>query len=218
MSFISFTTNRRQGHARAPGALSRILKAKGLPAIAARGEQIHGNKVAIVRHPPRSLAGGRDVPGVDGFLTDAPGVPLAIFTADCVPVFLVNQKAGVVGLLHAGWRGTRAEILQKSIRLMRQKWGAKAKETHFWLGPSIGPCCFEVQWDVAQHFPVSRVRKGGRWRVDLQKELLRQGRRLGLRYAKERNQGDCTMHNRRYYSYRRRPDPERQVSVILKIR
>lgn len=212
MSLAYFSTSKRQGHARAPGALSRLLRAKGLSTFAARGEQVHGTEVAIVT----KLGQEREWKGVDGFLTDQTDQPLAIFTADCVPVFVANEKAGVVGMLHAGWRGTRGRILSKAVRLLQKRWKAKVQDTEFWMGPSIGPCCFEVQWDVARFFPKSRQRKGDRWVVNLNKEIIEEGKRLGLRFAKGRNQADCTMHNSRYYSYRRDPRPERQVSVIVR--
>lgn len=215
MPWIAFSTERRQGDTRRPGALSRLLRERKLPTQAARAQQVHGDRVrAIKGKRPRSL--GTDIQGVDGLLTDVAELPLAIFTADCVPVFVANEKAGVVGVLHAGWRGARAGILRQAARLIRKKWRARPSDNHFWFGPSIGPCCFEVRWDVARHFPRARRRKGATWRVDLVGELVRQGRQLGWSYSKERNQTDCTLHNKRYYSYRRSPDPERQVSVIVK--
>jgi len=209
---LSFTTSSRDGDARAPGALSRILRSRRLPIRAASAEQVHGVQIRIV---PK-LASAKTFPGADGLLTDVPGQPLAIFTADCVPLFLSAGEGRVVGLLHAGWRGVRGNILARAARLIWKRWRLPASTIRAWPGPSIGPCCFEVQWDVARCFPVSRRRRDARWTVDLARELQIQARRLGIQWTSKKPCEECTMHESRYYSYRRNRTAERQVSVIMK--
>src|SRR5262245_24069578 len=113
---LYFTTNRRQGDARAPEALARLLKRKGWPTAAASAEQVHGHR--IIRVP--ALRKPVKFDSADGLLTDQPNQPLAIFTADCASIFLADQQARVVGMLHAGWRGAQAGILGKAIRLIRR--------------------------------------------------------------------------------------------------
>ena len=152
----------------------------------------------------------------DGLLTDRSNQPLAVFTADCAPIFVSADQGRVVGLLHGGWRGVRKGILSKAVRLLRRKWDIRASQIMAWSGPHIGPCCFEVQKDVARHFPRSRRRSKGRWTVDLAAELARQARRLGVRWVRKRAFEGCTMHQSRFYSYRRNQTPKRQVSVIMK--
>jgi YfiH family protein len=144
-----------------------------------------------------------------------PNQPLAIFTADCVPVFLIAEQAGVVGLLHAGWRGVRGHILARAVRQMRRRWHVSPPAIRAWAGPSIGPCCFEVQWDTARYFPSTRRRSKGAWRVDLVGELHHQAKRLGIRWSRKNPSQGCTMHGSRYYSYRRDKTDKRQVSVIM---
>jgi len=140
--------------------------------------------------------------------------PLGIFTADCVPVFLSAQKGAVVGLLHAGWRGVQSGIAAKAIRLVKTKWNIRAHDVQLWAGPSIGPCCFEVQWDVARYFPRSRQRQGKRWRVNLVAALQKQTVALGARWKSTRV--PCTMHTKDYFSFRRDATAKRQVSLIMK--
>jgi YfiH family protein len=226
LSLIAFATQSRQGDARAPGVLARILMAHHLPATFACAEQVHSSRIQIVR----KLAKSRRFPAVDGFLTEVPAQPLAIFTADCVPIFLSADGARVVGLLHAGWRGVRKLILPRAIRIIKQKWGIQPSDVQAWSGPHIGPCCFEVQWDVARFFPATRLRRGSggqaRWTIDLEKELRKQAKQLGVRWLVPRSLGGggvskkafkgCTMHEARFFSYRRDKTPKRQVSVIMK--
>src|SRR5262245_55571195 len=96
---ITMTTQKRLGDARAPGALPKILKSRGLAWRAATAEQIHGNAIKWV---PK-LSKAQKFRGIDGFFTEASNQPLVVFTADCLPVFVRAGHGKVVGLLHAGW-------------------------------------------------------------------------------------------------------------------
>jgi YfiH family protein len=209
---ITFTTTVHQGGMREPGALANLLQNRGYPDSAARAEQVHGVRLAIV---PR-LSKEKIFRGADGLLTAAPDQPLAIFTADCVPVFLRAGRGQVVGVLHAGWRGVRGKILREAVRRLRRTWRLKASHVEVWTGPSIGACCFAVRWDVARHFPSTRRRSGDRWSVDLVKEIQGQAKNLGVRWMNQKASNDCTMHTRRYFSYRRDRTDRRQVSIIMK--
>lgn len=209
-SLIAFTTTRRDGNARHPATLHKLLASKRVPATLATAKQVHGTRVIIV---PK-LKQARRYPAADGFLTAEPGQPLGIFTADCASIFLSAPSQGVVGLLHAGWRGVRLGILKTALRELKRRWGCKPKEIRVWMGPSIGPCCFEVRWDVARHFPATRRLRGDRWVVDLQSELERQVRHLGMKL--DRTPQACTYHPRRYHSFRRDQTDERQISVIMR--
>jgi YfiH family protein len=209
-SVIAFTTTRRQGNARHPSTLGTLLAARRVPGRIATAKQVHGSRIVVV---PR-LRKSRHYPGVDGFLTAAPNQPLGIFTADCASIFLSAPSQGLVGLLHAGWRGVRGGILPKALRLMRKRWHCPSRAVHVWLGPTIGPCCFEVRWDTARHFPATRRKQGDRWRVDLAEEIRRQARRLGARVVPA--PASCTRHTVQYHSFRRDQTDERQISVIMR--
>ncbi len=213
MKRVLFTTERRDGNARAPKALDPLLRKRGVPGFAARAEQVHGQKVIWIPRLHRETI----YKGVDGFLTSAVQQPLAIFTADCVPVFLEVPSFQVVGLLHAGWRGVRSGILAEAVRSLRRRINCRAFDIKLRLGPSIGPCCFEVQWDVAQHFPATRRRSNGRWVVDLAQEIRNQARRQGLRLEGVKEKISCTFHGRRHFSFRRDATTDRQVSIIAQL-
>jgi hypothetical protein len=207
---LSFTTTRRNGHLREPKALASLLKSKRWPRAIATGEQVHRAKIAVVP----ALSKARTYAGVDGLITDAALQPLGIFTADCVPVFLSARAGLVVGALHAGWRGVHAKLIPKAIARVSRKWHVASKDIKLWAGPSIGPCCFAVHWDVARYFPKARQRWKDRWSVDLYAALKRQAQGSGARWLNIRP--PCTRHTGRYFSFRKDGTPKRQISLIMK--
>ncbi|MCJ7780321.1 MAG: polyphenol oxidase family protein, partial [Acidimicrobiia bacterium] len=79
----------------------------------------------------------------DGLITDQPGLPLAIATADCVPIIIEGDR--LVAILHAGWRGVAAEIVREGIEAMKARGDTPRRAA---IGPSIGPCCYEVGDEV----------------------------------------------------------------------
>ena len=114
--------------------------------LVARLNQVHGN---VVHAATRDTAALR--PPGDGIVTAEPGVMLGIFTADCVPILLVDSKRKVAGALHAGWRGVIADIADAGVRAMVQL-GARPSDIRAALGPSIGQCCFEVDAELGDRF------------------------------------------------------------------
>ena len=87
-------------------------------------------------------------PECDALITNAAGVALAVFTADCTPVLLHDPITGAVGAIHAGWRGTAAGIAAKTIAAMVSHYGCRPENIRAAIGPNIGQCCFETDRDV----------------------------------------------------------------------
>lgn len=125
--------------------------------LAARAVGWHPNSIVSARqvHGRRALAvgkqemGGSDLPDTDALVTDAPGVLLLLKFADCVPVILWDPVHRVVGLAHAGWRGTVAGTPAAALELMEQRYRSHPRDVFAAIGPSIGPCCYEVGAEVA---------------------------------------------------------------------
>ena len=117
-----------------------------LSKLVARLNQVHGNDVHAAT---RDTAGLR--PAGDGIVTAEPGVMLGIFTADCVPILMVDAKRKIAGALHAGWRGVIADIARAGVHAMVQL-GARASDIRAAMGPSIGQCCFEVDAELGDRF------------------------------------------------------------------
>jgi purine-nucleoside/S-methyl-5'-thioadenosine phosphorylase / adenosine deaminase len=108
--------------------------------------QVHGNTVVVVDSQSRGVAAVGD-----GMVSSAPKVILGILSADCVPILLLDERAGVVAALHAGWRGVIADIAGAGVEAMTAA-GARPERIEAALGPAIGACCFEVDIELARRF------------------------------------------------------------------
>lgn len=112
------------------------------------GKQVHGAAVAHVGAHEAGMGAfdhASTIPGTDGLWTEVPGVPLAVLTADCVPVLLADTDRRRIAVLHAGWRGLIEGILGAGAKEL----GGEPESLQAFIGPSIGPCCYEVGEDVA---------------------------------------------------------------------
>lgn len=118
------------------------------------GEQTHGADIAVIREPDRGR-GQKDrasaFQSTDGLLTDVPGVLLTSFYADCVPLYFYDPVQQVVGLAHAGWKGTVAQIAEAMVNKMEAVYGSRPHNIVAAIGPSIGDCCYEVDEYVMEH-------------------------------------------------------------------
>ncbi len=107
--------------------------------------QVHGAHVLHVTAPGY-------YPETDAVVTDTPGLALTIQTADCVPIYLVDSTRPAIGLVHAGRKGSVLAIASKTIHRMHAAFGSRVEKIEVFLGPSIGPCCYELGEDVAGQF------------------------------------------------------------------
>jgi YfiH family protein len=108
--------------------------------------QVHSDIIRYVDSPPESQLAG------DGLITATPGLLLAIQTADCLPIILVDPKRRAVGVFHAGWRGTVKRIVEKGVGEMRLRFGSRARDLKAAIGPGIHGCCYEVGAEVREQF------------------------------------------------------------------
>lgn len=114
-------------------------------------------------------------PECDALITNTKGLALTVFTADCTPILLWDRESGAVGAVHAGWRGTVADIAGNAVRAMCESYGCKPANICAAIGPNIGQCCFETDADVPQAIMEMLgsdgaqfiVRKGDKYHVDL---------------------------------------------------
>lgn len=112
--------------------------------------QVHGTHVWVVDQD-NSVQSQQAVPTADAAITTLPHMPLAIMTADCLPIVLVDHQAGILGVVHAGWRGLVQGVLQATWSAMRTL-RPQMHHVMAWIGPGIGPTAFEVGEDVRQAF------------------------------------------------------------------
>lgn len=113
--------------------------------------QVHGDAIRVVTAADagKGLDRQRDYE-VDGLITNVPGLPLAIHTADCIPVLLYDPVHRAIGACHAGWRGTALAIPAKTVAKMTQVYGTEPKDLRCAIGAGISRCCFETRADVPE--------------------------------------------------------------------
>lgn len=106
-------------------------------------KQVHGSDIARVEN---GFEGAFD--DTDALTTDALQTPLVILTADCAAVFVFDPVKNAIAIAHAGWRGTVAGIAAKTVKRMQKEYGSSPGDLLAGIGPSIGPCCYEVGEEV----------------------------------------------------------------------
>lgn len=109
-------------------------------------KHVHGTRVWVVGDPTPDPA------EFDVLVTARPGDTLGAFAADCVPIVFADPAARVAAAAHAGWRGTVAGVAVEAVRAMGARFGSRPADVRVALGPSIGPCCFEVGPEVVDAF------------------------------------------------------------------
>lgn len=117
-------------------------------------DQTHTTNVRRVGKEEKGcgLYSPRPYQDVDGLITNEPGVTLATFYADCVPLYLVDPVKKAVGLSHSGWRGTTGKIGKVTVEAMEREFGSRPEDILAVIGPSICQDCYEVSEDVAEAF------------------------------------------------------------------
>jgi len=179
-------------------------------------KQSHSDQVVVLNQAPTAPPVG------DALITSQPGLALAVQTADCVPVLAADPVNKVVAAVHAGWRGTLANILGKTLQQMISL-GAQPENCLIGIGPCIGPCCYQVDKQVIHHFRATKtpweqfVRSEGkdRWRLDLAGINRWQAEAVGVPAGNIARFDLCTACKEElFFSYRREGQTGRMMSVI----
>ena len=180
--------------------------------------QVHGTQVAIVAQSRKRRTiktvefqgpnGASD--GLDALVTDVPGMCLMVLSADCVPVLLYDPVARIVGAVHAGWKGTMGTIVQKVVHVFQHTFDSQPDHIHAGIGPSIGPCCFEVGREVLEQYEailgaedLMAGKDGSHGYIDLWKANARQLVQVGVPDSHIEHSQLCTCHHvDTFFSYR----------------
>jgi len=177
--------------------------------------QVHGDGVHVLsRQDVDSLDERRIV--ADALITDIPGIALVIQVADCQSVLLFDPEIRVIANVHSGWRGSIANIVGKTVRVMHEHFGAKAEHIRAAIGPSLGPCCAEFihyPTEIPEAFWCYRVDEThfDFWRVT-RDQLMAEG----ILESHIEDSGMCTRcRSDLFFSYRRQKVTGRFASVIL---
>ena len=202
----------------------RFAGARGLdPAGFTCCQQVHGSEIAVVHAKDRGRGGlslEDTFMGIDALVTDVADLPLLLFYADCVPVLLADPVTGAMGLAHAGWRGTAAGIAAKTVRKLEEVYGARPENLLAAIGPSIGPCCYEVDDFVKERMPEAEEcflpKGGGKYMLDLWKTNRLQLERAGVDPARISVAAVCTADNSGdFCSYRTEGGKTGRMGVCL---
>ncbi|HEX2052208.1 MAG TPA: peptidoglycan editing factor PgeF [Actinomycetota bacterium] len=185
----------------------RVARALGVPEVWGELRQVHGSEVREVESAQELETLCR----ADALVVRAPGVPVAVFAADCLPVALVSDR--MWGVAHAGWRGLSSGILDRAVRAF------DGQPVQAWIGPSIGPCHYQVGPEVVEAFRASYPGSPEFWQPD--GDLLRFDLRAAARWVLRRcgvtvedYDPPCTFCDARFYSYRRDGETGRHAVVV----
>jgi YfiH family protein len=186
-------------------------------------DQVHGDRIWVI-HKRAPLSQHSLNCRSDALLTDQHDIAIGVLTADCVPILLVDPSRKVIGIIHAGWRGTLLGIARKVLHTMIDHFGTHPEDLFVAIGPSIGECCYEV--DEAVMDPLrssgwnwqsfSRPRGNGKWHLNLARANIEQMRENGIREDKCFWVRVCTRcNNDILFSYRAEgPGTGEQISFI----
>ena len=176
--------------------------------------QIHQDRILLLRKPRSTLPSLLEY---DALITNATNIFLGILTADCLPIFIVDQKRKVIAAIHAGRQGTALHITKKVLKKMEEEFDSSLEDLIIALGPSIGPCCYEIDEKVfiPEWEPFSTSKGENRWMVDLAQINIAQMKEEGIKGKQILWINLCTScHSNLFFSYRKEGQTGRQLSFI----
>jgi YfiH family protein len=197
-----------------------ICEALGLPERQlVSPHQVHGTRVVAVGPADRGCL----IERADALITAAPGVTLMLRFADCVPVWMHDPMRHAVGLAHAGWRGMVAGVVPETVRAMADTFGSQARDLRAGIGPSIGPCCYEVGPDVAEAVEEAFAWEletllepcgAGKWHLDLWSAIRQQLAGVGVEQIE--TAGICTAcHTEEWFSHRAEAGKTGRMGAVI---
>ena len=177
--------------------------------------QIHSSTVVDAEARSGCLGEG------DALVTNTPGILVAVKTADCIPILLVDARTRAVAAVHAGWRGTVKNIAAQAIAEMEKKLGSRVQDLHAAIGPGIGKCCYEVGPEVAAQFRQYDSSLGNvayATHLDLAMSNRRQIEVCGVTPERIYVGDLCTKCNGDFYSYRRDKEQAGRMFSVVGVR
>lgn len=182
--------------------------------------QVHGAEVLIYEQHTRALSYALPY---DAVITDKKRVALGIWTADCLPILMLDRSKKVIAAVHAGWRGIWLGVIEKTVSEMIRSFESSPADIVAGIGPGIGPCCYEVGTDVVSLFQSSHEdhhqfiqEREGRTYLDLRIAAQLELTQAGIPSANIEAIPLCTAcREDLFFSYRRDKRPGRQLSFIM---
>lgn len=194
-------------------------------------QQTHTTNVRRVKAEDkgRGVTGPRGWTDVDGMITDAPGVALVTFYADCVPLYFLDPVHRAIGLSHSGWRGTVEKMGQATVERMEEAFGTRPDQLLAAIGPSICQDCYEVSQDVAEQFQAAFPRgvwdrlmyrkENGKYQLNLWEANLQVLLEAGIPRSRILLPGICTCCNPDFlFSHRASQGKRGNLAAFLMLR
>lgn len=183
-------------------------------------KQVHASGVRCVTEEYKgkgALSYEDSIADTDAFITDKENLPLAIFTADCLSIFLYDPLRPAIGLVHAGWRSTKENIAVKTIEFMKNEFNTNAAILYVGFGPAIRNCCYKVSIDFENFFRCGVIKRSAGYYLDLIEVNKKQILGCGVKAENISDSGICTYcRNEDFFSYRKEgKDCGRTMSVIM---
>ncbi len=185
-------------------------------------KQIHSADVRAVNDAEDARR--EPAPG-DALMANFPGALLAVQTADCLPILIADERTGAFAAVHAGWRGTLAGIVARTVERMQQRYNSRLADLRAALGPAISAPVFEVGLPVLDEFRVkfsyaeeliSDLQANGKGHLNLNLANIRQLTECGLCEERIYDSGFCTwLRNDLFFSYRRERGVEKAVGRLM---
>jgi len=177
-------------------------------------KQMQQDGILLLKEPPGILPTPLEY---DALVTNSPEMFLGILTADCIPIFVVDRKRKVIAAVHVGRKGTSLHITTKVLKKLWKEFGCSSEDLIVTLGPSIGPCCYEIDEKVFSTGwePFSIPRGESKWMVDLAEINIDQIKKEGVKEEQIFRIDLCTScHSDLFFSYRKEGQTGRQLSFI----
>lgn len=187
--------------------------------------QVHDDKIYIVGKADcgNGIIKEQKFESADALMTAEPGVPLAVFGADCVPIYFLDTKNRVIALAHSGWKGTVLRIGEKTVRKMNSEFDSKPEDILIGVGPSIKVCHFEVGDEIADIFRTefgdAVLEKYEKYHVNLQEAIKIQLKNAGIPDKNIIDSGICTYcHGDLFFSHRKTGGKRGVMAALMEIK
>lgn len=191
--------------------------------------QVHDVNIKVVNKDDRGkgIIRESDIIGIDGLITNESKVPLVTLYADCVPLFFVDPIKKAIGLSHSGWKGTVNRIAEATIRKMNKEYNSRPEDILVGIGPSIGPCCFEVGKEVVdifeERFPNNKEEiircMDGNYYIDLWKTIIITLLESGINKSNIAVTDMCTKCNKEiFFSHRGHNGKRGSLAAFMELR
>lgn len=222
---LNLGLNTQDQQANVEGNRSLLARALGVSQEAlVTPRQVHGCDILVINEANEDFSHFLSVEG-DAVITNQPNVLIGICVADCAPIIISDPVKKVVAVVHAGWKGTAAGLVAKTVAGMKSEFGCIPAQLHAAIGPCIQKCCYEVDEPVKKAFAqggiawdsCAEAAETGKWQLDLaaaNRQLLTQA---GVLDGSIQSSEQCVCcHSEQFFSYRRdKEEAGRQMGFIM---